>query len=132
LREGRKLSRLDGAAFLIGCADFNGFYKSILVYFEQILVSVAERSTEYMDDKLKAGDFAASFADVVKIIETSRDAAFRKVNEELIRVLVLQYQIDGSIIRLFTDLISYPDASLSQLGSQGADYPDTSLLPNLQ
>ena len=39
-----------------------------------------------MDDKLKAGDIAASFADVVKIIETSRDAAFRKVNEELIHM----------------------------------------------
>ena len=34
-----------------------------------------------MDEKLKADDIAASFADVVKIIETSRDAAFRKVNE---------------------------------------------------
>ena len=39
-----------------------------------------------MDEKLKAGDIAASFADVVKIIGTSRDAAFRKVNEELIHM----------------------------------------------
>ena len=39
-----------------------------------------------MDDKLKTGDNAASFAVVVKIIETSRDAAFRKVNEELIHM----------------------------------------------
>ena len=39
-----------------------------------------------MDDNLKAGDIAESFADVVTIIETSRDAAFRKVNEELIHM----------------------------------------------
>jgi len=39
-----------------------------------------------MDDTLTAGDLVASFADVVKIIETSRDTAFRKVNEELIHM----------------------------------------------
>ena len=39
-----------------------------------------------MDKKCIAGDISASFADVVKIIESSRETAFRKVNEELIHM----------------------------------------------
>ena len=39
-----------------------------------------------MDIEIKTGDITASFSDVVKIIELSRDSAFRKVNEELIHM----------------------------------------------
>ena len=37
------------------------------------------------EDKVKG--IADSFGDVVKIIEASREAAFRKVNEELIQMV---------------------------------------------
>ena len=47
---------------------------------------MAEGSAGYMDNGFKAEDIAASFADVVKIIELSKNAAFRKVNEELIHM----------------------------------------------
>jgi len=38
-----------------------------------------------MDGELVKIDMAASFGEVVRIIEASKDSAFRKVNEELIK-----------------------------------------------
>jgi len=74
-----------------------------------------------MDDKLKVGDITASFADVVKIIETSRDAAFRKVNEELIH---MYWRVGEYLSDVMKDS-KYGDGYIQNLADFFADnYPE--------
>jgi len=74
-----------------------------------------------MDDKLKAGDIVASFADVVKIIETSRDTAFRKVNEELIH---MYWRVGEYLSNAMKDS-KYGDGYIQSLADFFAeDYPE--------
>ena len=39
-----------------------------------------------MDKELTPNDIAASFGELIKIIESSKDSAYRKVNEELVNM----------------------------------------------
>ena len=74
-----------------------------------------------MDKKVIAGDITASFADVVKIVEASKDAAFRKVNEELIHM----YWRIGEYLSDAVKGSSYGDGYIQSLANFFAEnYPE--------
>jgi len=74
-----------------------------------------------MDNGLMAGDIVASFADVVKIIESSKETAFRKVNEELIHM----YWRVGEYLSKAVNESSYGDGYIQNLADFFAEnYPE--------
>jgi len=73
------------------------------------------------NQSFNAGDIAASFTDVIKIIETSRDAAFRKVNEELIH---MYWRVGEYLSEAMKDS-KYGDGYIQNLADFFADnYPE--------
>jgi predicted nuclease of restriction endonuclease-like (RecB) superfamily len=77
--------------------------------------------TEYMKKERNGDDITASFGDVVKIIETSRAAAYRKVNEELIH---MYWQI-GEYLSRATKKSAYGDGYIQSLAVFFVEnYPD--------
>jgi predicted nuclease of restriction endonuclease-like (RecB) superfamily len=71
------------------------------------------------EDKMK--DIANSFGDVVKIIEASRESAFRKVNEELIQM----YWRIGEYLSAAMKDSSYGDGYIQSLADYfAANYPE--------
>jgi predicted nuclease of restriction endonuclease-like (RecB) superfamily len=72
-------------------------------------------------EQLLPDNITASFADVVKIVETSKSAAFRKVNEELINM----YWLVGEYLSEATKSSRYGDGYIQNLADHFAEnYPE--------
>jgi predicted nuclease of restriction endonuclease-like (RecB) superfamily len=122
LEEGGEVRVLGGVELLGGegdiCRDINSSLRS--ADFWCIILLLRTEGADCMSQGIEP-NYSAQFDAVVKIIEAARESAFRKVNEELIRM----YWHVGEYVSNAMQTVGYGDAFMQRLADFFAvEYPE--------